>query len=622
MKKGCRRLALRGEWVGFVLVLIGLLRAGALVAHEPALGYGNQYDMVRTTACVGLYPDKLEPDAPSPEGPIPIYNLGERRWGICSLSTEVALTAAVMKIARAAGQDRQVFRLKWIGYAKLALLVFAALVVAFALHGHPLAAFVHGLIFALVVADPVSTLWYNTFYTEFGAIWSLYAVIGAAGALALTRRGRYAAWMLLGMGVLMLAFSREQYALLGPALVLAAWPWLWRRSTEMTVATFILALAAALVSYTVLPRASIIANVNRSNTYMGVLLPASSHRERALEILKLPARCEPLIGANWYLQRGESLRDSCPEVFNVPSYAFLRFVPEEPEALARAVARVLPALYGLSPGYLGTREGAKVAGVADLPWWSYSPLFAFSVAIPLALFVALVLAAMLAAPLAFLGALAWARPGDDRPHAALMIGMMLGGAVVYGLLSAVFGDGMSEAARHFVPGALAMYALFIAAIAAIPALAARWWAEPKPHAFEMVTAFVAIPLVVAACVMGWRWAAPVPLALGVLDAPRDREGKLPTLEVRGWALDPFGVETVQVELGKVKREARFGLASLDLRAVYPGYPDGARGRFAVDFSEEDLRNAGAPETLPLRITVRSRTGAVTEIDRRKLEFPK
>ncbi|MEP7068362.1 MAG: hypothetical protein ABI789_03940 [Usitatibacter sp.] len=615
-------MALRREWVGLVLVLLGLLRAGVLVAHDPIMGYGNSYDMVRTTACLGLAPDKADPDAPSPDGPIPIYKVGERRWGGCYLSTEVAIDAGAMAVARMAGKGAGEVRLAWIGYAKLTLLAVTALLIAFALHANPLAAFVHGLVVLLVVADPVSTLWFNTFYTEFGAIAALYAVIASACTLAVTSRGKYAMWTVLAAGVAALAFSREQYALLGPLMVLASWPWLWRRSAEMTVATFIAALACALVSFTVVPRPGVVTHVNRADTYMGVLLPASTQPKRALQVLGLPARCETLIGATWYLQRGESLRDSCPEVFLVPSYAFLRFVTEEPEALVRSVARVLPAMYGLSPGYLGTSHGAKLAGVGVLPVWSFSPLFALSVGMPMAAFISLVVVAMLAALLAFLAAIAWARPADDRPHAALLLGMLLGGSVIYGFATAVFGDGLSEAARHFIPGALAMYVLLIAALAAIPALAAHWWEAPKAHAFEIAAGFAAVPVVLLACVMAWRWAQPLPLAIGVLDLPRDRQGTLPALQIRGWALDPFGVDSVQVELGALRREARIGGESLALRSIYPGYPDGARGGFALDLGEEDLRKAGAPEALPMRITVRSRAGGVTEIDRRRLEFPK
>jgi hypothetical protein len=615
-------LSLRGEWVGFVLVLLGILRAGVLVAHDPVMGYANQYDMIRTSACIGLFPAGADPSARSPDAPIAEYKTGGPRSGQCYLSTEVGIAAAVIGVARMATGERGIIRLNWIGYAKLGLLAITAFAIAFALHPHPGAALLHGVIFLGVVADPVSTLWFNSLYTEFAAIWGLYAVIGAACALALSARAAAVMWSLVVTGIVGLAFSREQYALLVPALVAAAWPWLWRRSSEMTVAAFILALAACLASFNIAPRPGMVTHVNRANAYLGVVLPASSHPQRALQLLALPARCEAMVGATWYLQRGENVQQACPEVFLLPSYAFLRFLPEEPEALARAVARVVPALQGMSPAYLGTLEGARNARASDLPWWAFSPLDAISNRMPLAVFVPLLLVSMLAAPLALLAALAWARPSDDQPHAGLLLAMLLGGTVIYCLLTSVFGDGLSEAARHFLAGALAMSAAVIAALAAIPALAARWWDAPKRHAFEIAAGFAAIPLAMLACVTAWRWAQEQPLALGVLDAPLDRQGTLPALKIRGWALDPFGVEGVQVEIGKIRREARVGEASPELQPLFPGYPDGARGRFALDLGEDDLAKAGAPEDLGLRITARSRAGAATEIDRRRLEFPK
>src|SRR4030095_2631395 len=41
---------------GWALLVSGLARAALLVLHDPIMGYGNQYDMHRTGACVGLYP--------------------------------------------------------------------------------------------------------------------------------------------------------------------------------------------------------------------------------------------------------------------------------------------------------------------------------------------------------------------------------------------------------------------------------------------------------------------------------------------------------------------------------------------------------------------------------------
>ena len=113
-----------------------------------------------------------------------------------------------------------------------------------------------------------------------------------------------------------------------------------------------------------------------------------------------------------------------------------------------------------------------------------------------------------------------------------------------------------------------------------------------------------------------------PLAIGALEFPAGREATLPVLRLHGWVLDPVGVESVQVEIGKLKRQVQPDEDSPDLRATYPGYPDRARARFTVELVAADLAAAGAPEELPLRITVRGVDGAVSEIDRRRLDFPK
>lgn len=613
-------MQLRREWIGLVLVILGLARAAFLVAHDPVMGYANQYDMIRTSACLGLFPPSKEPNAGTPAAPIAVYKTGGQRSGLCYFSTEVAVAAAVMGAARLAGNESGLIRLQWIGYVKLGILALTALLIAWALHRFPAAALLHGVLFFLVVADPVATLWFNSLYTEFAAIWGLYAVIGAACALALSERNNVTMWTLLVTAVVGLAFSREQYALLVPALVLAAAPWLWRRSSEMTVATCLLALAVCLVSFSVAPRPGMVTHVNRANTYLGVVLPASSQPQRALQRLDLPARCEAMVGATWYLQRGENVQQTCPEVFLLSSMAFLRFAREEPEALARAVARVLPAMQGVSTPYLGTLEGAQHAKVSDLPGWAVSPLDAAMSRLTVGAFVALVLLASLAAPFALLAALAWARPGRGQPRVALLLGLLLSGTVTYGVITTVFGDGMSEAARHFLPSALAMTSLAIAAIAGLPLLLARWWRAPKAHGFEIAAAIALLPIAALSCVMALRWAETQPLAVGVLDLPLDREGTLPQLKIRGWALDPFGIDSIEVELGKLKRQAAIDGASADLKSLFPGYPGGERGRFSLDLGPDDLARAGAPEELPMRIRAKSRSGAVTEIDRRRLEF--
>jgi hypothetical protein len=59
----------------------------------------------------------------------------------------------------------------------------------------------------------------------------------------------------------------------------------------------------------------------------------------------------------------------------------------------------------------------------------------------------------------------------------------------------------------------------------------------------------------------------------------------------------------------VERSARIGEAA-----------PGALVGYTLDLTREDLEKAGAPNPLTLRVFVQGKNGALTEIDRRNLEF--
>jgi hypothetical protein len=154
----------------------------------------------------------------------------------------------------------------------------------------------------------------------------------------------------------------------------------------------------------------------------------------------------------------------------------------------------------------------------------------------------------------------------------------------------------------------------------VPTLASRWSEAPKARAFEMAAGAVAVVVLWFACMHALRWAQAQPLGVGILDEPAGREVKAAGVSLRGWALDPSGVDAVQIEIGKLKRDAQVGLPSEKLRRHLPGYPDSAQGNFALDLGADDLARAGAPQPLDLHVRVRGRSGATTEIDGRRLEF--
>jgi len=612
------------QWLGVILVLAGLARAGIVVLQEPMVGYANQYDMHRTSACIGLFPaDEAAAKEGTPEAPISRYALGSRTDG-CYQGSEVAIAATAVAIARATGADSSRFRLQWVGCVKLALLFASAFAIAWLLRDHPAASAVHGLVVLLVLADPVVTLWMNTLYTEFATIWSLYLVMGAASALALYDRQSFFAWALLFLGLVTLAFSREQFALLGPAMVLAAWPWLWHSSRQLTVAAIVVTLIASFASLFVLPRPMNVAKANRTDTYLHLLLPASSSATRGLATLGLPDTCEPLVGASWYRQRGESVEKACPQVYGLSSFSFLRVASDEPEALARAAARALPSVQGVAPTYLGVMAAQRGKGIDDLPWWAFSPIHVLDSMLPASVFVALTLATFALAPAGLITLIVLRRWRGD-PLAPLLLAMLLGGTAIYAFLTTMLGDGMNEAARHYIPGSLSTYAALVLAIGGVATVGMRWKETPKEALLELSTAAVVIVLLAYGCFLAMSWAGSQPAGLGVLDQPAGRQVPATGLQLRGWALDPSGVAAVKVRVGTLERDARVGEASpergmLRVASIHSGYPDATRAGFALDLTADDLAKAGAPNPLTLRVMVQGKSGAVTEIDRRNLVF--
>ncbi|HUL95981.1 MAG TPA: hypothetical protein VLT89_08215 [Usitatibacter sp.] len=608
------------EWIGLALVVLGLARAALLVAHDPLVGYANQYDMIRTSACLGLFPDIAKPRRyeATPQAPLAAYRLENVRADLCYPSTEVAIANAVVFVAQTGDWMRGGMKLQWIGYAKLALLAFAALALAWSLHPHPNAALLHGLVLALVVCDPVVTLWFNTMYTEFSAIWGLYAAIGAICALAISGRAAYLLTAILALALVSLAFSREQFALLAPALVVTAGPWLWARSPHLAVSAFGVALVASIISFALTPRGDLVAKTNRVDAYLGILVPATGHPAEALGWLALPQRCESMVGATWYLRHGENLDEQCPEAYKLDSFAFLGIAQRQPEAIARAVARVLPAAQELGVD-LGTLAGDRRVALNELPWWLRSPLHAVQWRIPTALYAWMVMATAMAAPLALLAAFAWARPSDEGSGAPLLLAMLLGGTALYSILTAVLGDGLSEAARHFLPGNLAIWSGLLALAVAIPASIARWSGAPRASALPFAASLAAVVAIAGGGTLAIRWAQAQPLALGVLETPTSRmveRGK--PLPIFGWAIDPFGVEAVWVEVSGTRQRAQYGIPGGAVRRAFPGYPDADNAYFSLELPAETFANA-AQQPTPVRILVRSRAGPTTEVDRRRIE---
>ena len=443
------------EGIGLLLLLIGLLRASVLVTHDPVVGYAPQADMQRVAACSGLLPD-TGPSAPNVErhGAFAFYRLGETAKADCYPSAEVALDSAVVMLTRGAQTEGHGIRVHWMGYAKLLLLAVTAIVFAWALHHEWGASLAHGIIILVILSDPVFTLWFNTFGTEFFVVWGLYAVIGAACSLAIAERGVIGLWTVLVIGTIALAFSREQYAFLPPVLVAIAAPWLWYRSAPMTTVVFFVAVVSAATSFAVLQRSP---------------PPLQAGTQSAASVFALP-----------------------------------RSVPVDPIAFAEQAAKSMPSLQPVTIDADALEAPTKTTA-SELPWWAWSPIAAITAFEPMALSRAIGLGTLLIAPLALLVALLWARPASQNIGSPLLFGMLLGGAALYGFVTAAFSGAPS--ARNFLPTAIAIWTLDVAMLVSLPFLAIRWSMAGKHGWKEMALGLSAGVLFLGAFVVALDFVA-------------------------------------------------------------------------------------------------------------------
>ena len=218
-----RRLALL---LASLLLIMGAVRIGWMAGHQPVLGYANQFDMGRTSACFGLWPDLPAPGrfGAHREAPIARYVEGERRPDECYVSSELLFTGVAIaswKVAAAAGvASPAAMDLRYVGVVKAIALVLLALIFTLLLRERPAWMLTHAAVFAVVLADPVVTLWLNTLYTEFAAVFFAYAAVICLVMIAGDYPGRRGWYLAFGAALLGLGLSRQQHALL-PACLLA-----------------------------------------------------------------------------------------------------------------------------------------------------------------------------------------------------------------------------------------------------------------------------------------------------------------------------------------------------------------------------------------------------------------
>ncbi len=354
--------------VMIALLFLGYIRGVVLVAHEPMIGYGNSYDMIRIMELFGIYPQKDQKiyKEATPERPIRLYVMTKERH-LSYLSSGIFLVAPIYVLSAirclAVHQELCLFDLKKLGLFSILVLLFICLSLCFLFYNFNVKI---GVLFsflaALFIFDPVNTLYANTLYLEFSSVVGLLMSLGLVVYLDLRRPRRFHLWLVAAGALLFLGLSKHQHFLFPLFLAVALGlnlliqKALDKRTAILFLATIVPAvLLPPLFQGLIGPKFNHSASINLCNatdTVFGTILPELSNPERGLRLLGLPEKCKMLIGKNWYTE-GVQQNHACPEVGRVSKVRYLLPFIYEPGAYLTMLGKGLSLSMNWLPRYLG-----------------------------------------------------------------------------------------------------------------------------------------------------------------------------------------------------------------------------------------------------------------------------
>ncbi len=573
-----------------VLLLLAALRMLTLVLHTPVIGYANQYDMLRSSACLDLWPgaaaEKLSDvqiSLATVNAPLAVYQRREFDRSNCYWSTDVVLVAAALKLHRVAiaGSDVD---LRWIGTVKSALLLAAILWLSALLWRYPRIAAMNALVAALVLADPHVMLYANTLYTEFGAVLGLYLSI--AGALAWNLSGaqthpaqKRQALAALMLGLAALACARVPHAPLAIVLggVVLYFTWRAQRQVPYTLALALLlplALGAAVAARNQHALAGV-ARANASNTLFFTILPSAPDAAKLAQALGLPAHCGELAFSSWYIRRGSDVSRDCPEAYRFSRARLASVLAAHPQVGFRVLANAFAQSRGWRMAYVGEVAGAKMARAR---FWSIAD---FAPKLPYPVYLVLTLFALSFAVLA-------AFQAKNSPALRLTLSLLVI-SLTLPLLISLLGDGYTELPRHAHLATVALVALLPVLAANAKSIGIRRFALASVAGSVLSLIVCLQPAAIAA------WDHPLKAYAGQRVA------------ISGWTLDAFGlVEIYAASPGHAKQTLEFTRRA-GLSAVFQGYPNselsGVKGSVVITapYTEIRVRNHLGVETVVDRI---------------------
>jgi len=191
---------------------------------------------------------------------------------------------------------------------------------------------------------------------------------------------------------------------------------------------------------------------NKTDTFLGAVLPEAKDQELALSILGLPKSCLSGIGKTWY-SPGFRQNHTCPEIQQTSRARLLPLFILEPATFFVPMYKATRDTRPFHSRFLGYLEDADDVDSVKYKISKATSLSTLVAALPIKIYFFIALIAMISGPVFIFLLIIRCKDnrGDDEFY-RLVFGMIgLGGIVtLYAIASSVFGDGYADIQKHAV----------------------------------------------------------------------------------------------------------------------------------------------------------------------------
>jgi hypothetical protein len=374
-----------------LLLGLGTFRIFSFILHDPLLAYANNYDMFRIQSCHQIWPldPKIVPGEQTPSAPLKYYKLFDKdiRLGGCQPSSELIFTSISASIIKILGLENG-FSIQIFGLVRGLLLSICSIGFSlwFLINRKIIASLSNALIYTIVLADPANTLYLNTFYSEFSALFFLY--LSLLLLYACLYRKSLTLSLLFGSSLLLLSLSKYQHLALPIGILFNLVMVNWRNLASIkyiAIGAFVGAVVGLICqAYILFQQDNMYFTkfANATDTFLGAVLPAASNLYDAAHILGLPQHCANYSGKSWY-SPGFAENHPCPEVMKVSRFKILLLAFKDPPFLVHITDDGIQLLQPWIVNYLGhisNQNFGQITQFSISSWLNKLPLLFLRVA--------------------------------------------------------------------------------------------------------------------------------------------------------------------------------------------------------------------------------------------------